>query len=467
MLLKAGVAYDQGKYPESEALYRRFVDAKPRELALVLVAQEGIGLCAEARGDFAAAQAAFTASTWATCSKSARSGTKPASTPSRATKQRLSRYTKRCSRRAIPRVRCVTTFRTGCRSWSSDAATYPPWAFATCVCAGLRRSWTGAASVESGRCKSRVRRLWRRRRWCGCAGQDRLSTSRHFCLQPAGVCHRGSEPGWSDGLCRFVRKRLHALRYRDGEVLWQRPFKGGLASEPLYVPAGEAHPEPLLLVGDDDGSLTALAPRRAKCAGRPSCRGRFARCRQYLVDWFYTTTTSGRIYAHKLDTGKWVWQYERETPRWLCNSRRIGRAGFWRACLRRFPDGYLGCLRAENGEVLWTRQLSGNATRFTDVDSTPVLVGDTLYVSCYSSGVFALDVKDGSTRWRYDLDAAGQLAADPQGERIYASSSTQGLVALDRKGRLCGSLVHRSKARFRHRSHGVAMCCLTPYRAVF
>ena len=63
VLLKAGVAYDQGKYPEAEALYRRFVDAKPRELALVLVAQEGIGLCAEARGDFAAAQAAFTAST--------------------------------------------------------------------------------------------------------------------------------------------------------------------------------------------------------------------------------------------------------------------------------------------------------------------------------------------------------------------------------------------------------------------
>ena len=60
-LVKASVAYDQGRYPEAEALYRRFVDAKPREQALVLMAQEGIGLCAEARGDLAAAQAAFAA----------------------------------------------------------------------------------------------------------------------------------------------------------------------------------------------------------------------------------------------------------------------------------------------------------------------------------------------------------------------------------------------------------------------
>lgn len=60
-LVRAGVAYDQGQYAEAEALYRRFVDAKPKEQALVLVAQEGIGLCAEARNDFVAATAAFVA----------------------------------------------------------------------------------------------------------------------------------------------------------------------------------------------------------------------------------------------------------------------------------------------------------------------------------------------------------------------------------------------------------------------
>ncbi|HNN52450.1 MAG TPA: PQQ-binding-like beta-propeller repeat protein [Pseudomonadota bacterium] len=246
-----------------------------------------------------------------------------------------------------------------------------------------------------------------------------------------------------DGQTVFVgssEKQLYALRYRDGEVLWQRPFKGGLASEPLYVPAGEAHPEPLLLVGDDDGSLTALAPATGEVRWTTQLSGPIRTLPTVSGGLVYTTTTSGRIYAHKLDTGKWVWQYERETPDGFAIRGGSGALVSGGRVYVGFPDGYLGCLRAENGEVLWTRQLSGNATRFTDVDSTPVLVGDTLYVSCYASGVFALDVKDGSTRWRYDLDAAGQLAADPQGERIYASSSTQGLVALDRKGRLLWQL---------------------------
>jgi hypothetical protein len=111
-----------------------------------------------------------------------------------------------------------------------------------------------------------------------------------------------------DGQTVFVgssEKQLYALRYRDGEVLWQRPFKGGLASEPLYVPAGEAHPEPLLLVGDDDGSLTALAPATGEVRWTTQLSGPIRTLPTVSGGLVYTTTTSGRIYAHKLDTGKW------------------------------------------------------------------------------------------------------------------------------------------------------------------
>jgi len=231
-------------------------------------------------------------------------------------------------------------------------------------------------------------------------------------------------------------KVLYAMRYRSGEVLWQKQLRGGLASEPLYVPAGEATTEPLLLVGDDDGSLTALAPATGEVRWTAQLSGPIRTQPTVAGGLVYTTTTAGRVYGHKLVTGKWVWQYERETPDGFAIRGGSGALVHGGRVYVGFPDGYLGCLQADNGELQWTRQLSGTATRFTDVDSTPVLVGDTLFVSCFASGVFALDVKNGSTRWRYDLDAAGQLAADPSGERIYVASSTQGMVALDRKGRL-------------------------------
>ena len=48
-------------FVEQEALYRQFLASKPSEQALVALAQEDIGLCAEARGELDAALVAFQA----------------------------------------------------------------------------------------------------------------------------------------------------------------------------------------------------------------------------------------------------------------------------------------------------------------------------------------------------------------------------------------------------------------------
>lgn len=58
-LLRAGMLYDQGKFPEAEALYRRFIEKKDGQSALLAVAYEGLGLCAEAKNDANAAITAY------------------------------------------------------------------------------------------------------------------------------------------------------------------------------------------------------------------------------------------------------------------------------------------------------------------------------------------------------------------------------------------------------------------------
>lgn len=60
-LVRAGVLYDQGKYADAEAQYKKFLDAHPVEQPLIALAQEGVGLCAEARNDLAAALASYQA----------------------------------------------------------------------------------------------------------------------------------------------------------------------------------------------------------------------------------------------------------------------------------------------------------------------------------------------------------------------------------------------------------------------
>lgn len=58
-LVRASLLFDQGRYADAEALFKDFLAAGPREQPLVLLAREGVGLCAEARGDLGVALQAY------------------------------------------------------------------------------------------------------------------------------------------------------------------------------------------------------------------------------------------------------------------------------------------------------------------------------------------------------------------------------------------------------------------------
>lgn len=245
-----------------------------------------------------------------------------------------------------------------------------------------------------------------------------------------------------DGSTVFIgssAKTFYALRARDGEVVWARELGSGISSEPRYVPAGGAvGSEPLVLLGDDDGRLLALRARDGEIkwqSPRSGNRGPIQTAPVVHNGRVYVASISGHIEAYKIEDGKEVWRYERTIGDGFAIRGNSNVLPVGEKLYVGFPDGYLACLSSESGEVLWSRSLAGDKSRFTDVDSTPVLVGDTLYVSCFASGVYALDPKDGSTRWRYELESAGPVSVDPSGERVYAVSATQGLFCLDGKGR--------------------------------
>ncbi len=231
------------------------------------------------------------------------------------------------------------------------------------------------------------------------------------------------------------QKTLFALHKSRGETIWQRDFSSPLSSAPLYIKAGVAGPEPLLIVGEDAGQVTALEPRGGQPRWTYRTRGPVQTRPVLAGNLLYITSNEGRIYALDVRTGTWRWSYEREATDTFSIRGQSGALAVGDRVYVGFPDGYLSCLNAETGEVIWNRSLAGDASRFTDVDGSPALIGDTLVVSCYASGLFGLDKKDGSLRWRYEIEAAGPLTVDAKHGRIYVSSATQGLFSLDEKGR--------------------------------
>jgi outer membrane protein assembly factor BamB len=154
----------------------------------------------------------------------------------------------------------------------------------------------------------------------------------------------------------------------------------------------------------------------------------------YADESLYFMSGENRVYALDARSGKWKWQYDREAPDSFTIRGYPSPLVVNGKVYAGFSDGYLACLSAGTGDVAWARSLAGDATRFMDVDSTPLYYRGTLYVSSYATGVYALDPKDGSTRWRYDVEGATSVRA--RGNRLYFAAAKLGLHALDLDGHL-------------------------------
>lgn len=61
LLVRAGLLFDLHRYADAEAKYREFIGKGPAEDSLRALAQEGLGMCAEERGDLNAALGGFVA----------------------------------------------------------------------------------------------------------------------------------------------------------------------------------------------------------------------------------------------------------------------------------------------------------------------------------------------------------------------------------------------------------------------
>jgi predicted negative regulator of RcsB-dependent stress response len=61
LVFRAGVYYDLGRFDEAAASYRKFLEGAKKDVPLSVLAREGVGLCAEARGQLDEALSAYQA----------------------------------------------------------------------------------------------------------------------------------------------------------------------------------------------------------------------------------------------------------------------------------------------------------------------------------------------------------------------------------------------------------------------
>ncbi|HEY8073701.1 MAG TPA: PQQ-binding-like beta-propeller repeat protein [Labilithrix sp.] len=253
---------------------------------------------------------------------------------------------------------------------------------------------------------------------------------------------------------------LYALRAGDGSTLWRFETLGVVQSEPLYDPEMD-----YVYFGSHDGAMYCVKAASGELVYRFDTGAEVARRPVRSGETLYVANGADYLFALDRRSGKPKWQVHRTPALGMEISGYAGPAysAADNLVFMAFSDGHVIAYGASDGSEKWTpvdlsaeaEQAGGEAPRYLDVDTTPVIdehpQGRVVYVSSYAGGVYALDAQSGARIWSNDKaigvtdlalyrdpphkpnpngpDADGPVA--PERKVLIAASATSGLQGLD------------------------------------
>jgi outer membrane protein assembly factor BamB len=214
-----------------------------------------------------------------------------------------------------------------------------------------------------------------------------------------------------------------AVDSETGNILWRFPIRNGAESGAVVDGNG-------VYFGASDGQVYGLN----KTTGKPiwTFPTRVENLATPLVSEGIVYVLSGNnvVYALDAKTGKQLWLYNRGDVSSL-SIRGGTRPTLYKGTLYTgFSDGYLTALNPRDGSLYWERKLATHL-RFVDVDATPVVDDDYIWVSSFDGALFCLSRTDGQVVWR--LDEGGAVPVTIQGDNLYYASLNHAVYALNKK----------------------------------
>lgn len=252
---------------------------------------------------------------------------------------------------------------------------------------------------------------------------------------------------------------LYALRASDGSTSWRFETVGAVQSEPLYDAARD-----VVYFGSNDGALYAVDARDGRLRWRFFTGAEVARRPALGATMLYVVNGADQLFALDRDSGKQRWHVHRNPALGMEIAGHAGPALDRGKVYIAFSDGHVAAYDAADGAEKWAVDLSaeaeqtaqGEAPRYLDVDTTPVLAtlpngSRAAFVASFAGGVFALDADSGARIWSnerasgvtdlllfheaahlpspYGPDRNGAMV--PERKMLIASAANTGLWALD------------------------------------
>lgn len=216
---------------------------------------------------------------------------------------------------------------------------------------------------------------------------------------------------------------LSAFQISNGKLLWHIDVEHGVESSPVVV--GD-----LLYFGGSDGQFYAVNKASGKIAWIFPTR--VENLSEPLVKDGVVYFLAGNNVFYALDgqTGKQLWFYNRGDISSLSVRGGTTPAIFNGTLYVGFSDGYIVALNSKDGSMVWERKINSNP-KFVDVDGSPVVDKDFIWVSSFDGALLCLSRNDGQVLWR--VDDGGAVPVTIEGDVLYYASLNQKIYALNKK----------------------------------
>lgn len=187
---------------------------------------------------------------------------------------------------------------------------------------------------------------------------------------------------------------------------WVFPVKGGVLSE---LATDRKH---VFFVGND-GFFYCLDAQKGRVLWKYEVRVGLASKPTLAGGRVLVTTSDDTVYSFDALTGKWLWSYKRRSATTTQVSTVSAPTVDQGEVLVGMSDGFLLSLALEDGQLKWERRLHFGS-KFTDIDATPIVLRDRIYVSSFDGAFFALDRKNAEILWKFEAGATRPVTFDEQ-----------------------------------------------------
>lgn len=247
--------------------------------------------------------------------------------------------------------------------------------------------------------------------------QASIGSSNGFVLSPA-VVGSSVYVGSADG---------SLSRLDNGILVWS-------INVGQVVSAGVASNGKLAILGTPKGDVLAFDAATGKAAWSARVSSEVLAAPAFGDGLVLVRSGDSRIYGFDANDGKRRWVYQRSTPSLSLRSH-VGVVMAGHALLAGFPGGKLVALSASNGALLWegTVALPKGATeleRVADITSVPVIYGGSVCAVAYQGRVACFEINNGNPLWSRDISSSAGLDIDQKG--VYVSDVKGVLQAFDR-----------------------------------